>query len=295
MKHLNEAAAEALSLDTEMRLRRIRSPRWIGYPAAKAILAKLTDLLAYPTSHRMPNLLIVGDTNNGKTTLVQRFCAKHPPSNPPNGSGLNAPVICIQAPPIPDEGRLYNTVLELFMAPYRPSDRVDKKQFQVLRLLRYANLKVLVIDEIHHILAGNLNRQRAFLNVLKFLGNELQIPIVAVGTRAALHAIQTDEQLSNRFEPILLPRWQCNADFLRLLASFERMLPLRAPSQLHEPSLANRLFALTEGYLGELDKLLIQAATRAVRTDHERIDHGLLDQLDWVPPSDRKRRLDQIA
>ena len=62
-------------------------------------------------------------------------------------------------------------------------------------------------------------KQRHFLNVIKYLGNELQIPIVAVGTHDAFNAVQSDPQLSNRFEPALLRRWTLTDDYLRLLAS----------------------------------------------------------------------------
>jgi hypothetical protein len=39
---------------------------------AEEITARLDHLLQLPTTHRMPNLLIVGATNNGKTALVYR-------------------------------------------------------------------------------------------------------------------------------------------------------------------------------------------------------------------------------
>ncbi len=291
--HLTETTARLLDLDDAARIERIRSPRWIGYPRAKEVLAKLEDLLTCPKSHRMPNLLIVGDTNNGKTMLIERFCAQHPADDNPGGDGVIVPVLSIQAPPVPDEGRFYNAILELLFAPYKPNDRVDKKQFQVVKLLRYVDLKMLVIDEIHHVLAGNLNRQRAFLNVLKFLGNELQVPIVVVGTRDAFRALQTDSQLANRFEPALLPRWELNSDFLRLLASFERMLPLREASNLHDTALASRLFSMSEGYIGELSRVLTKAAAYAVESGDERINVKVLDRIEWVSPSDRKRQIDR--
>ncbi len=47
-------------------------------------------------------------------------------------------------------------------------------------------------DEIQHVLAGPALKQRHFLNVIKYLGKELQIPIVAVGTRDAFNAVQTN-------------------------------------------------------------------------------------------------------
>lgn len=292
--HLNADTVELLALSNAERIRRIRSPRWIGYPRAKEILAKLEDLLIYPTSHRMPNLLIVGDTNNGKTMLVERFQTRHPADDNSDGEGAKVPVLVVQAPPVPDEGRFYNAILELLFAPYKSADRVDKKQFQVIRLLKHVKLQVLIIDEIHHILAGNLNRQKAFLNVIKYLGNELEIPIVGVGTKDAFRAIQTDPQLSNRFEPATLPRWELDENFLRLLMSFERMLPLREPSNLHDRTLAAKLFSMSEGYIGELSKLLAAAAVLAIESGHERIDAKVLDAAGWVSPSQRKRAIDKV-
>lgn len=288
--HLNESTELLLSLSDEERIERIRSPRWIGYPKAKQILAKLEDLLIHPKSHRMPNLLVVGDTNNGKTMLLQRFCGLHPAQDNPKGEGVLVPVLFIQAPPVPEEGRLYNSILELLFAPYKTSDRVDKKQFQAIKLLRYVNLRMLVIDEIHHILAGNMTKQKAFLNVIKYLGNELQVPIVGVGTKDAFRAIQTDAQLANRFEPASLPRWKFDIEFLRLLVSFERMLPLRSPSVLHDTTLASRLFSMSEGYIGELSKVLTEAAVVVVKNGQERIDRKALDSLDWVAPSERRHQ-----
>ena len=44
-------------------------------------------------------------------------------------------------------------------------------------------------------------RQRELLNLLRYLGNELRIPLACLGTREAYLAIRTDDQLENRFEP----------------------------------------------------------------------------------------------
>lgn len=290
--HLNESTRAILDLPLSERIEYIRSPRWIGYPRAKQIQAKLDDLLTYPKSHRMPNLLIVGDTNNGKTMLVQRFRSLHPATERKEDGGANVPVLDIQAPPLPDENRFYGAILDRLFSPYSTNGRVERRQAQAIRLLQYVGLKMLIIDEIHHVLAGNLNKQRAFLNVIKYLGNELQVPIVAVGTRDAFQALHSDPQLANRFEPVLLPRWELNEDFLRLLVSFERMIPLRKASILPSPKLAARILSLTEGHIGEMSQLLTKAAIAAVESGEEEITLGLLDQVDWISPSSRKRQVE---
>jgi type II secretory pathway predicted ATPase ExeA len=277
--HLLPKVAVYLNRPDQERIEYIRSPRWIGYPKAQETLDRLNALLSQPKSHRMPNLLIIGDTNNGKTMLVKRFCSQHPPDDNPQGEAADVPVLYMQAPPVPDESRFYNAILELLFAPYKPGDRADRKQFQAIKLMRAVGLKMLVIDEIHHILAGALSRQKAFLNVIKYLGNELEIPIVGVGTRDAFRAIQTDLQLSNRFDRAMLPRWSNDDDYLRLLLTFERATPLRKPSNLIDGSLADNIYAMTEGYLGEIARLLEKTAIAAVETGKEHIDKKLLSKL----------------
>lgn len=288
--HLLAKAAAYLDRPDEERINYIRSPRWIGYDAANSILERLESLLTHPKTHRMPNLLIVGNTNNGKTMLVKRFCSRHPPEDNKEGQSFVVPVLFVQAPPVPDEGRFYNAILDLLFAPYKPSDRVDRKQFQSIKLMREVGLRMLIIDEVQHILAGNLTRQRTFLNVIKFLGNELEIPIVGVGTKDAFRALQTDTQLANRFDHAKLPRWKNGDDFIRLLMTFEQMLPLRQPSMLDEPALADRIYSMSEGYIGEISRLLVEAAVAAVKTGREVIDKRLLESIGWVAPSDRRKQ-----
>jgi hypothetical protein len=107
----------------------------------------------------------------------------------------------------------YQAILAQVFAPFRPSKTAGNLQFEVVQLLSTVGVKMLIVDEIQHVLAGPMLRQRHFLNVIKYLGNELQIPIVAAGTHDAFNAIQTDPQLSNRFEPALLRRWTLTDEY----------------------------------------------------------------------------------
>lgn len=293
MNHLIPAAAAELDRPVDERISRLRRPSWIGYTRAQAILEQLEHLLEHPGSHRMPNLLLVGDTNNGKTMLIRRFVELHPAT--PADLGSRRRVLLIQAPPVPDERRLYFAILDALHAPYSPSGLTAAKMMQVVTVLRKVGVRMLVIDEIHHLMAGHLEKQRQFLNVLKYLSNELQIALVGVGIKDALRAVQTDPQLANRFEPVALPRWTLDREFRMLLMSFEQVLPLRNPSNLAGKELATTLFSMSEGTIGEVANLLCTAAAAAIRTGQEQIDGPLLKQIGWIRPSERKASVERMA
>jgi GTPase SAR1 family protein len=295
MKHLHPKTKKLIiELTDEERIHSVKKFKWIGYTLALNINKRLEELLTYPVSHRMPNILLVGDSNNGKTALLNRFTQKHKSFVDEQTNELFVPVLMIQAPPEPDEKRLYNLILESLFAPYKSSERKEIKQQRVIHLLKKVNLKLLIIDEIHHVLAGTLSKQRSFLNVLKFLSNELKISMICSGTREAFNAIQTDPQLANRFEPKILKKWSNNEDYLRLLASFERLLPLKEPSHLIESSIATKILAMSEGLIGEIARVLELATILAIESKIEKINKNILDNIDYISPSDRKKMIHRL-
>src|ERR1700730_18431077 len=121
------------------------------------------------------------------------------------------------------------------------------------------------------------------------MGNELQLPIVAVGTIEALRALQSDEQLANRFEPFPLPPWKAGPEYQRLLSTLGSILPLRKPSELMQPLVASKILSMSEGILGEIMTLVTRAAVRAITTETESITARIIDETAFRPPSDRRR------
>jgi hypothetical protein len=211
--HLHPAARAVLDHSGAERIAWLRTDRWIGYPRAHQVLTILEDLLTLPVRHRMPNLLIIGPTNNGKTMIVEKFLRDHPAAPSADGEHEVMPVVLMQMPSEPDLKRFYAAILRAVPAPPRPPRALlAKVEDFTLRLLQRLGLRVLIIDEVHNLLGGSSAQQRAFLNVLRSLGNTLRIPLVCVGIREAYLAIRSDEQLENRFAPFALPRWQADAD-----------------------------------------------------------------------------------
>lgn len=286
--HLNEATRAVMARSDADRIAWAQQPRLVSYSRYTDVMQVLDDLLTHPRVSRMPHLLLVADSNNGKTSICEKFVDKYPAQDNPGGDYVVAPVVMIEAPPLPDEARLYTILLETLFAPFKYSDSTDAKEAAAYKMLKAVGCRMLIIDEIHNLLAGTISRQKTVLNALKRLGNTLKVSIVAVGTNDAYRAIHTDPQLANRFRPATLPRWTIDdPDYARLLASIEQRLPLKKASHLTRGPLLIDINVMAEGLLGDIQALLTQCAIHAIRTGTERITPTTLRQVDWIAPSRR--------
>lgn len=284
----------ALSMEDKV-LRIARTKHyWLKYRLGEETLQLLEDRLAEPMSHRMRNILIVADTNNGKTTIAERFLRRHQAQVNLAASSV-VPLLKVEATAA-DENRFYNSIFEkLPVYKHGQHSRAEMKQILAMRALSECNVRMLIIDELHNLLDGPPAKQRRFMRVLKTLGNELKIPIVALGTREALNAVNSDPQLANRFQTIILPKWKLEDDadpdrpseYRQFLATFERLLPLDEPSDLGNDPMGAKIYALSEGTIGEATDLLRDAALWAVRNNRPCIDDEVLKRCGYVSPSRR--------
>lgn len=289
LEHLHPRARDYALLSEVERIDRARQPFWLPYPRAESILKRLDELRTWPKRSRMPNVLITGPSNNGKTTILRHFLKKHTPSENLDGDSASIPVLMILTPPGPDETALYDAILANYSTPISTRDLARDKRFQVISLARRTELKLLLIDEIQDLFAGDTRKHRQCLVAIKYLSNALQIPIVASGVESAVRALQLEEQTGNRFEVISLPRWKYDSDFQRLLANFEAVLPLRRPSNLSSNIIAEKIHYMTEGAIGEVSSLLAKALEKSLFMGRESVDLEILGGVEWIKPSDRRR------
>ncbi len=292
--HLSDEALAYLNKTDEERIYYILQDHWVGYPQAKKILKSLEELLEIPKIDRMPNVLLIGETNNGKSAILKKFSQLYPTEVDLKHNQVYRPVFLIQAQPSPDESRFYGQILQEAFFPHGKLERAETKQLKVMKALRELNVKVLVIDEFHHVLTGTANKQRLFLNVIKFLANELKISIVAAGIKEAHYVLSTDAQLMNRFKPVILPHWELNEEFYRLLATFENRMPLKKPSGLIQGNLPAKILSMSEGTIGEILAILKTAGKMAILNKEECISAAILDKIDYISPSKRKRLIEKV-
>lgn len=292
LSHLSvEAGAETLLPDPE-RILRIRAERWINYGRAEVALARMGELLDYPQRDRMPCLLLFGATGMGKTKILRKFLRDHPPLFDDRVGVTRSQVVSMQMPPDPDEKAFYEELLGTLQAPVRFSTTTHCLRRVARELLGFIGTRMLIIDEVHALLAGSYRQQRILLNTLRFVATDLRIPLVCAGTADAKRALTTDQQLADRFEAIELPRWHNDESFHRLLVSFQSVLPLKKRSDLVSPVMRRLLLERTDGVLVRLVRLIEMLAVEAIRSGTERVDQNSLLNLATVPLLSMAEHLD---
>jgi hypothetical protein len=278
LNHLHTGVWSFLEDSTEERVTRLYSPKWVAYARGNEALARMGHLLNHPPSGRMPCMLLHGDSNIGKTMIVEKFLR----DNPNVCNDLNEVEVrrCVhlQMPAKPSDDKLYAQIVEGLGIQAPINRRGVDMELLGLRLLHRQPPKMMIIDEVHHLLAGTVREQRQLLNQLKFISNELRIPIVALGTNEALYAMQTDPQIASRFEPFALPKWRESSEFRAFVVSFGRLLPLEKPSPLADKAIIQKLMSLSAGLTGKVTTLLVQAAELAIRQRTQCITLDLIEQ-----------------
>ena len=219
LDHLHTGVWSFLDEPEEERIARLYLPKWVSYARGSEALARMEHLLRYPPSGRMPCMLLYGDSDIGKTMIVEKFVRDHPNVCNEFGEVEVRKVLRIQMPAKPNDGKFYAQLIG-GLGHQAPFSRRTDMEILGLRLLHRYPPKLLIVDEVHHLLAGTVREQRQSLNQLKFLSNELRMSIVALGTSEALYATQTDPQIASRFEPFALPRWKESAELRAFVTSF---------------------------------------------------------------------------
>lgn len=293
--HLDEETGAVVDLDTDVRLAWLKQRYWIDYPEANLVLDKLEHLLSQPRRPRTPGVLLLGESNNGKSAIAQRFVERHPTDPNPDGDSVVMRVLMIEIPPKPDQGALFDEILTALAQPFRAKDPVTYKRNHVVALLKRIDLRMLIFDELQRLLGSNQQNRRVTMDAMRYLGNTLQIPLVALSTPRGASALATSDEMINRLHPTELKRWQLDSNFRRVLAGFQRRLPLQEPSHLTTVRMAALIHELSDGLLGEVHDLLELATEAALRSSKEHIDETVLRSLPWIPPKQRKQRVDRSS
>lgn len=232
----------------EERIAHIRAERWIRHAAADRVLFTLQEAFDQPPRLRRENVLLLGESGMGKSMLIEKFARANAVAPDAASGTRRCPVLVISAPPTPTEAELFECVLGAVDAPLAGYGmRGLPLRAVTIRLLRELGVRVLVIDEINSVLAGTPRQQRLFLQLLRFLSNELGVALVCAGIPEARHALLSDPQLRSRFSDVELAPWAQGDELRDFVNRLIWSLPLREPSPVDSARVRSVLAGRSEG------------------------------------------------
>ncbi len=282
--HISDDVKQIIEMDNNTRIKYIKMPTWVDYPKSDEAIDRIRDCMTYPEDTRVQSLLIIGDSNMGKTSIINNFRQQNPSSVyiDEGVQRIKKPVILATTPSTVSEKNLYAAILRGLNASFSPTGSVMKLEHQVYTLIAEHDVQILIIDEIHHLLESTIRQQKVVLNAIKNITNVLKVPIIAVGIESAKLVFPQDEQLVTRFTTFRLPKWELDENFAGILQAFETELPLQKRSNLYGKEKSHLLYHISEGNLGNLLHLLRVCAVYAITNNIEEITMDIIKQHSWA-------------
>ena len=213
----------------------------------------------------------------GKSMLVEKFKDDHSQSAHAWPHRPRSKLLVVELAGRPSERRLFAQILAVLGAPQSPRATIAELERTTIRLLEDLSVQVLVLDEIHNVLAASWREQRVVFNTLRNLSNVLKLSLVCFGIMEARQAINGDVQLARRFNSFLLPRWMAGKEFEQLVLAIVRNLPLKEPSVLTVKGL-RRILLASDGVSARIFRMLNDVAVDAIETGTERITDEALER-----------------
>lgn len=269
---LHTSALKVLNRPMRERVRFVIDDKAVLYPALLHVVNEAKWMVHEPRQTRARGLIVCADAGNGKTSLADLIERRFSDYN-----RIDKPcVLKITMSGIRDARSVYGRIMEVLGSPARISHRLSDRELLVQRLLTDADCRLLILDEVQDILQGSERDQRRALEGIKLVMNELHLPILAFGTDRAGRAFSSDPHLAARFTNYGMPSWKADDALADFLATYERLLPLRFPSDLGSPDKVALLAKVGEGLIGKIVNRIQNAALAAIADGSERITRELL-------------------
>ncbi len=281
--HLLADTAALLATPIEERLRWINTDRFILHDKAKPVLSAMKDIFNRPPCIRPPCLAVIGNSNEGKTAIANRFLRDMGGDHTKIfGNHDEMPVVMVEMPPRATEPRVCLAIARaLGLAGYANS-KSRLVSDHVYRALVAKKVRILILMEFHHIEPLPRCERQVVLDMVKGISNQ-GVSVIAVGTEEARIMLAEDEQVANRMRVIRVNSFTQGEDLMNFLHSLEAFYPLPKPSGLGEKAMMNRIYRKTLGITGDVVSQCNAAAAWAVRNNRPCIDAEAMEKALLLP------------
>ncbi|MDR3657526.1 MAG: TniB family NTP-binding protein [Mycobacterium sp.] len=247
---------------------------------------------------------VSGDPRAGKSTCVmaagKKLEAELRKMNRRENDTAYLPVVYTTIAAASTTNKLWVRLADVVGARELRGSNADERLTDLARLLKGLGTKFVIVDEVQRLDTDHRQGAEVADNI-KVFAETLDATMIFAGislSTAPLFTGTHGEQWRRRTQPVNLRNYIKSddadmAEFTRLVAAFERLLPL----PLHEAGFLERhadyLFERTEGSIASLSDLITEAAADAIDEGTEAITLDLLanvsvgdEDLNWADGAD---------
>lgn len=276
--HVLERFRSLMDLTDFQRKYEIKKDRWVKYPKAEYIIDLVGTMLYGPLNVQAECLLIHGEPGMGKTSIIDKIQERFG-----RGSGANAIAAIVKLKDEKTFKEFKHSIYKALTGDMDIGGRVFSEE-AILRVVRALNIRVLGIDELHHVEGFKGGDDILSLQYLKSLsGAPFHLCLLGAGTTKVNNAIGVDRQLSRRFHRIELQTWKKGAELEDFLFTFQSTLPLRLPSNLTGDIEMDYILKESKGELGEMINLIKHSAIWSIIDGVEKITIDMLQKGKFKP------------
>lgn len=226
-----------------------------------------------------PNcILVYGDRGTGKTSLIRRYIHENQRRQLDDGS-THLPVFMCEVHAASTVSQFYSSVLKGLGDLLPEKGSTTAKGERLHRLLRDLGTELIIIDEFHELLDGQVKKVMTNVaSAIKTLINQTKIPVVLSGTGTAKMVLDANQELRRRFRTsVELPRFTIFSEdeiivFRKFLAKYDKSLPFKDVSNLAGPDMYKRIFAASIGLPSGVASLISEASELAIYAGADRIE-----------------------
>lgn len=267
-----------MTADTSLRptITDIRS-NFIYFHHVKHLLARLERMYEYQCSSDEPDhLMLVGESGVGKSALLEKYVAKHPPIQ--HEEFTEVPVLYVPLGQSPTPRILASTILQRLGDPKWNLGREIELTARLVFLIKQCRVRIVIIDEANHLVdRGGEKTLHTAADWLKRLVDATRVSFVIAGIPRVRRLLATNDQLRDRFREVVeIDRFSVATQFterefrsvLKVYKGYLRQLPT---VDIASGAFAQLMAFATDGRLRDIRRLLVRAVELAYEQHSPRL------------------------
>lgn len=244
-----------------------------------------------------PNcLLVTGESGCGKSTLRREYAKQFPRVEVDDRTLI--PVLHLELPSQPTVKNVAERILLQLGDPFAEKGSAEGKTARIVTLMRECGVELVILDEFQHFVdRSSAKVEYKVADWLKSVINDSRVPFVLMGLPRCRRILEGNEQLRRRFLPrVAMHRFRIDRQaerlqFVGVLKSLEKTLPLHTPTALTDKMVIPRIYYATHGVIDHTMKLVSDSLNIALSEHLPTIDQDVLrkafNRAIWPEASDK--------